>query len=394
MTERVKVLTMVERIGLYGGAERLAVQIASGLDPERFESWLCATRWDAAEREDPAGVAARENLEAAGVRFIGLDRSATAQVWKWGPLLRLLRRERIDVVHAHMFGSNVWATVLGRIARVPVIVAHEHTWSFEGRPVRKLLDRELIGRGCSVFLAVSREDRRRMIEIEGVDPGKVRYLPNGADVPPASGSPAAVREELGVAPDAPLIGSVGHLRPQKAFPVLVEAAALLRERVPEVIVVIAGEGPERERLEALIAARRLQSTVRLLGRRLDVPDLLAALDVAVCSSDFEGSPVSIMEYMEAGLPVVSTAVGGVPDMVTDGVHGRLVAPGDPPALATAIAELLLDRPTARRLGTAGRERRRAEFTLSVMVSRLGHLYLELLGHASRQPEADGSIGEP
>lgn len=394
MTERVKVLTMVERIGLYGGAERLAVQIASGLDPERFESWLCATRWDAAEREDPAGVAARENLEAAGVRFIGLDRSATAQVWKWGPLLRLLRRERIDVVHAHMFGSNVWATVLGRIARVPVIVAHEHTWSFEGRPVRKLLDRELIGRGCSVFLAVSREDRRRMIEIEGVDPGKVRYLPNGADVPPASGSPAAVREELGVAPDAPLIGSVGHLRPQKAFPVLVEAAALLRERVPEVIVVIAGEGPERERLEALIAARRLQSTVRLLGRRLDVPDLLAALDVAVCSSDFEGSPVSIMEYMEAGLPVVSTAVGGVPDMVTDGVHGRLVAPGDPPALATAIAELLLDRPTARRLGTAGRERRRAEFTLSVMVSRLGHLYLELLGHASRRPEADGSIGEP
>jgi len=109
-----------------------------------------------------------------------------------------------------------------------------------------------------------------------------------------------------------------------------------------------------------------------------VRDVLEAFDVATVSSDFEGSPLAVMEYMEAGLPVVSTAVGGLPKMIHDGVHGRLVAPRNPDALAAAIAELLADPERRAEMGAAARERRRAEYDLDVMVSRVEDLYEQLL----------------
>ena len=126
----------------------------------------------------------------------------------------------------------------------------------------------------------------------------------------------------------------------------------------------------------------LGDIVFLLGRRLDTPDILAALDVAVCASHFEGSPLAVMEYMEAGLPIVATRVGGVPDLIEDGVHGLLVEPGSPVELAQAIEDLLSDRARASALGARARERRRREFDLDVMVRNVEALYEELLAASS------------
>jgi glycosyltransferase involved in cell wall biosynthesis len=276
-----------------------------------------------------------------------------------------------------MFGSNIWGTVLGRLTRVPVIVAHEHTWSYEGRPLRRVLDRELIARGASVFLAVSREDRRRMIEVEGISPDDVRFLPIG--IPPLpEPSGRDVRAELGIGVDAPVVGTVCELRPQKALEVLVEAADLLRERVPGLRVLIVGDGPERERLEELVRRRGLDSVVTFPGLRRDVSDLLAAFDLCVCCSDYEGSPLAVMEYMAAGKPVVATRVGGVPDLVEDGVNGLLVGPRDPVALAEAVAELLVDPVRRQEMGERGRQRQRREFDLDATVRRLEDLYEALV----------------
>jgi len=177
---------------------------------------------------------------------------------------------------------------------------------------------------------------------------------------------------------------VGTLRAQKSYDVLIRAVATLRSKNPDVRLVIAGGGPERERLERLIDELGLADVVILLGRRLDVPNLLAGLDVAVCASAFEGSPLAVMEYMEAGLPIVATRVGGVPDLIDDGVHGLLVEPGDPDGLALAVEELLRDRERARALGVRARERRRREFDLDVMVANIEALYAELLSARSRQ----------
>jgi glycosyltransferase involved in cell wall biosynthesis len=122
----------------------------------------------------------------------------------------------------------------------------------------------------------------------------------------------------------------------------------------------------------------LGQAVHLLGRRADVPDILRALDVAVCCSNSEGSPLSVMEYMQAGLAVVATSVGGIPDLIEPGVHGLLVPPRDPPALAAALADLLAEPDRARAMGDRARKRQLAEFDIDVLVHRLEALYLELL----------------
>jgi glycosyltransferase involved in cell wall biosynthesis len=215
-----------------------------------------------------------------------------------------------------------------------------------------------------------------MSEIEGIDPGRTMFIPNGVlPLPAPSGSD--LREELGLPPRTPLIGTVGMLRAQKAHAVLIEAVASMRTRWPQLHALIVGAGPERGSLERMIDDRNLGEQVHMLGDRADIPDVLHALDVAVCCSDFEGSPLSVMEYMDAGLAIVATAVGGVPDLIDPGVHGLLVPPRDPAALAGAIGELLDDPQRRREMGERARERRRREFDVDVQVRRLEERYLEL-----------------
>jgi glycosyltransferase involved in cell wall biosynthesis len=364
---KLRIVTLVDRPTVTGGAERLAVQVAARLDRDRFESILCASR----RTDEPL---LDQELAEAGVEVLALGRRSKLDLLAWRPQVR--RLAEVDVVHAHMFGSNVWGTVLGRLKHVPVVVAHEHTWSFEGQPLRRLLDRELVGRFADAFIAVAEEDRRKMIEVEGVDPDTIRLIPNG--IPdPEPGDGAAVRHELGIGKDAPVIGVVCELRAQKALEVLFASAARLRQEFPELRVLVAGDGPERANLEQEARRLDLDGTVQLLGIRRDVPALLDALDVAVLSSDYEGSPLSVMEYMAAGKPVVSTRVGGVPELVQDGVHGLLVEPRDPDALARAIRRLLLDPAEATRLGEHGRERQQRELSLDAMVRKIEDLYEEL-----------------
>jgi glycosyltransferase involved in cell wall biosynthesis len=372
---KLRVVTLVDRLGT-GGAERLAIQTTTRLDPERFDRTLVASRdFDVAVSKQHVANALAD-LRAADVRVIGLKRTSARQVWAWWPFYRLLRRERVDVLHAHKFGSNLWGTIVGRLARVPVIVAHEHTWSYEGQPLRRLADRAVIARWSSAFVAVSREDQRRMIEVEHIRPQDTLFIPNGIPAPPAA-SGADVRAELGIAADVPVIGTVSVLRPQKALDVLLRASRILVEDFPGLRVLIAGEGDRREALEQLTDELGLGDTVMFLGVRTDVPDVLAALDVAVSSSDYEGSPLSVMEYMEAARPVVATRVGGIPDLIDDGEQGLVVEPQDPAGFAAAVAQLLRDPERARRMGERGRERRRTEFDIDVMVRRLEALYEEL-----------------
>jgi glycosyltransferase involved in cell wall biosynthesis len=382
---RLGVVVLVDRL-VHGGAERVAADLATHLDPDRFATTLCVSRWPDPEHARAPEVPARLRAaaEAAGVRVLALPRRGRWDVAAWRPLVRLLRSGEVQVVHGHMTGSNVWAVLLGRAAGVPVVVAHEHSWAFTGSPVRRLLDRHLIARGSDAFVACSPEDRRRMIEHERIPPQDIALVPNGI----ASGrgpSPGRdVRRELGIPAGAPVAGSVGSLRPEKRFDVLVRAAAALVAGRPGARVLIAGDGPERARLEGLVRELGLSGSVLLLGARDDVPEVLAALDVAVTCSDFEGAPLSVLEYMEAALPVVATRVGGLSHLIQDGVHGLLVPRRDPAALAAAIDELLGDPARRAAMGRAGRERRRSEFSLEVMVGRVEALYERLYADSPRR----------
>lgn len=380
---KLRHLTLIDRVGSFGGAERLAIEISKRLTPERFDRSLCATRWSPKLEARPTRAGALEDLSRHGVRFIGLQRKYALDLRSSRRLVTLMRREQIDILHAHKFGSNAWAALLGPLAGVPVVIAHEHTWSFEGGAMRRFIDRRVIARRCNVMVAVSRADQRRMIEIERINPDEVVYIPNGIPAPP-SPSGATGRRELGLSDDHLVVGTVTVLRPQKALDILVRAAGILRAEFPRLRVLIVGSGPERQALEELIAELDLSGTVSLLGYRTDVPELLPILDVAASSSDFEGSPLSVLEYMEAALPVVSTRVGGVPDLVEDGVTGLLVDRGDPEALARAIAELLRDPDRRAQMGRIARDRRRSEFDIDVTVERIEQLYEDLYRDKARR----------
>src|SRR5215208_7971941 len=169
---KLRVLTLINSVSKIGGAERLAANLVFRLDPTRFERIVCTTR-------RPPGETFDDELRTAGVEIMSLDRGTRLDVTAWAPLISLLRREPVDIIHAHKHGANLWGVVLGRLMRVPVVIAHEHAWSWDGQLFRRFLDRELIARGADAVLAVSEHSRRRMIEQEGMDQRVVRLLPNG-----------------------------------------------------------------------------------------------------------------------------------------------------------------------------------------------------------------------
>jgi glycosyltransferase involved in cell wall biosynthesis len=385
---RVRALTLTRDVGsAFGGAERLAFEYAMRLDPARFKRYLCVTH-----APDPQYRAATERdvarLRVDGVEVLRMERRSLASNIAWARLYALLVRESIDIAHAHMPRASVPGTVIARAARVPVIVSHEHGWSFEGKPLRRFLDRHIVARGSDVLLAVSEWDRRNIAAVERVPLDRVRVLSNGVRLTPAEGHD--LRAELGIPAEVGLVGAVGMLRPEKGYRDLIHAVAQLKRDSVAVRCVIAGDGPEEGALRSLIAGLGLTDDVLLLGRRTDVTDVIASLDVAVLASKHEGSPLAVIEYMAGAVPIVATAVGGVPELVHDGVHGLLVRPGDPAALAGAIGRLLGDRTLARGLAHAAHERQRANFDLDVVVQQLEKIYIELYERATSRTPARGS----
>jgi glycosyltransferase involved in cell wall biosynthesis len=382
---RLRVLTLLDSLRP-GGAERLAVNVAARLDRSRFEPTVCVSRripWSPL----------REILQEADVPLVTLNRTHRGALWSWGPFVTMLRRHGIDVLHTHMFGSNVWGTVLGRVAGVPVVVAHEHGWSFEPNGFRYAVDREVIARGADVFIAVSEADRTKMIQVEGVPGRKVRLIRNG--IPQLPPPVADLRAELGLGENEPVIGTLTVLRPEKRLDVLVEATALLKETFPDLRTVIAGTGREEEPLRELIRRRGLEETVLLLGFRPNVADVLAAIDVAVFSSDREGSPLAVMEAMTAGTPIVATHVGGIPALVRDEEDALLVPRRDAPAIARAVSRLLGDSQLRTRLGNSAQERQRREFDIQSTVSAFEDLYEQLFAASRRgRGEAANLSGGP
>ena len=379
---RVRVLFLISKLGEQGGAERFTLGLAANVPRDRIEPWVCVTR--------SATEGALRTLREADVPCTVLGRRTRWESHRMLGLAGLLRREHFDVLHTHMFGSNLWGTVMGRLAGVPALVAHEHTWSYDGNPARVWADGNVIGRLATRFVAVSSADAQRMVEQEGVPAEKVVVMPTA--YVPRKAAERNFRAELGIDDSVPLVATAAVLRPQKAIDVLLDAFALVLERVPAAHLVIAGDSvmrPDgtRDRLRHTLEARArelgIDRSVHFLGVRNDVDAILTAADVAALSSDFEGSPLFVFECMAHDAPLVATAVGGVPDAIEDGVSGVLVPRRDPRALAGALTELLADPARRASLSAAGRQRL-GEFTIGAVANRFADLYEDLVAAAPRR----------
>jgi glycosyltransferase involved in cell wall biosynthesis len=290
-----------------------------------------------------------------------------------------------------MVGSNFWGPWLRTAGGARAWIAHEHSGFARGGQGRAeaLVNPLVVGHVADRLIVPSAWSAEEMASHHGVPRERIRVVPNGAPSATAAASREPVRRALAVAPDAPLIVVVAMLRPEKGQEVAVRAVAELRERHPRAVLALAGAGtvqdPDgtRPQLERLAADLGIADAVRLLGRRGDVPDLLAAADVALLPSHVENLPLALVEYMRSGAPIVTTDPGGVREVVEDGVHGLVVPRGDATAMALALARVLEDPEAARERAAAARERFERRYTWEAIVPRVEAVYDEALGAPRR-----------
>jgi glycosyltransferase involved in cell wall biosynthesis len=367
----MRVMHVIEAM-VQGGAESLVIEHVRHAAPD-VTSIVCAIN-----RGGPALDLARD----AGAETLVLRRGGSllerpAAILR---LSRLMRERGVDVVNGHNPTGALTGTLAAALARSRVVVRTEHSVHYEGRhsafypPIERWMTRRAAAVIC-VCDAVRRSHADRQPGLAG----RFVTIANGIGPAPETRGRAETRIALGVAPDTLLVLTVGSLTRQKAQHVLIRALAEVRRELPGVELAIAGDGPRRGELEALARELGIQDAVRFLGARGDVGDLMSAADLFVLSSEREGLSVTLLEAMRAGLPVVATTVGGCAEAIEPGRSGSLVPPGDPAALATAIAALARDPERRARMGAEGRARWSARFTAERMVRETEALYRRALG---------------
>jgi glycosyltransferase involved in cell wall biosynthesis len=342
---------------LIRAGHEVAVASRGGSTASRFaQLGVRCLDWPAPKRTDISGL-------IRGVRQAG----------------RLLAAWQPDVIHAHAGLPGLLFSIAARRSngrRVPVVVGSQRSWRslyrFPGGGLWSWCLYQLLRLSADEVVAVSEGLRQEFVR-NGIPAARCHLIPNGIDLALFEAA------ESGAVSPAPggarrIVGTLGRLVDQKGMDVFIEAAACVSAQAPDVQFWIVGEGPLRQRCRAHIDALDLADRVSLLGERSDVASLLAQMTVFVSASRWEGMPYALLEALAARRPVVATRVIGSADLITDGVHGRLVPPDDPAAMSAAIVDLLNDPGRAQMLGRAGRRWVETHYSLRVMADKITALY--------------------
>jgi glycosyltransferase involved in cell wall biosynthesis len=352
----------------YGGTPRSVQALALGLRDRGYDIRVASLL---------SGGEIAEELRAAGIQVadIGIDQKPMQAVWG---LLRLLRRDRPLILHTFLFHANLLGRIVGRLARVPLVIASERSVEPTKSVVRVLIDR-FTWRFASIWTANAEAVRQVLHEREGVDRSRIAVIPTAVDIErfsprPRNAGELDIRRRLNVQPDEILLVSVGRLDALKGHDTLVEAFRLLASSRPNIRLALVGDGRERGALEARVASAGLTARVSFIGGTADVASYLRASDLFVLASNTEGMPGALLEAMALGLPVVATSVGGTPEVVVDAVTGLLVPPRDSAALASAIGRLIDDPGLRCQMGLRARARATESFSIGRILDLTEALY--------------------
>lgn len=295
-------------------------------------------------------------------------------------LARALRQQKIDILHSHMFRASLFASPIGKLCGVPVLIETTHvreTWRKGWLKSRFVVDRA-VGHLIDHYIAVSEANSRYLIEQKRIPAKKVSVIQNGCSmerVDPSRAHPQGIRESLGFSEDDLVLIVMARLEPQKGHRILLQALALLRKGFPNMRLICLGTGALEGELKATVRDLGLEDSVRFVGFRSNVGDWLAAADIGVLPSFYEGLPLTAVETLAAGIPLVATSVDGTPEVVIDGETGLLVPPGDPAAMAEAIGRLARQPDLRRQFALAGRDWVLKRFTIRRQVEQTSSLYL-------------------
>jgi len=362
-----------------GGAEVLLLNSLGAYPQGDFMHTLCCLGGDGP---------LRAAFEAKGCDVHVMGKQAVGDAWRViSSCARLIRKLKPDVVHIHRHGPDVWGQLAALLAGHRCVVATEHgpymqdVTGEEGFPWYKTALRRLLCPQVRVTLAISKAVADDLLRHRVVCRRRIRIAHNGVDE-------SQFVPRKGARPSGPVIGAAGRLIPLKGFDALLGAFALVRRNCPDAQLRIAGEGPDRGRLDSLVREKGLSDGVELLGELADMAGFLQSLDVFAMPSRREGFGMAVLEAMSCGLPVVASDAGGLKEIVQDGVNGRLVPAGDEKALADALCAILTDRALAERFGRESRRSVESRFTLQRMARRYEQAYRDAMADAAGHPRRD------
>lgn len=349
-----------------------------------------------------AGGPMRQTFQELGLRTFNLEAGRTLSPMGLLRLLGLIRTLRPHIVHTHLLRADLYGGLAGRLAGVPIVLTTQYAvWPFSRVTVRGCDG--VIDRACRALathaLCVSEAVRRDLLGRIGWRPDRAFTIHTGMDFENWLPEPSArvrLRAEWGVSPDAPVVMTVARLAREKGLDVLIDAADRVCRARPDARFIIVGDGPLAASLAARIRDTGLENTVRLAGFHRDIPSTLSAADLFVLPSYMEGMPNAVLEAFAAGLPVVASAVGGLPEVIEHEKTGLLVPVKDPHALASAVTRLLQDKAAACAMARAGQAAARARFAIADVAEAYAALYTNLArsGGACEQTCARGASHRP
>lgn len=342
----------------WGGGEQQLLYLAEGLKRrEHHCTILC----------QPETLLARRSREI-GLETIELKMRGEWDLWAALRIARLLQRGRYDLLHLHTSHAHT----LGLLAGIggwkgKRIVSRRVAFQLRKGPINKLKYR------YPTYICISQVIRNVLIA-DGVSPERINVVYSGVDLRRfKDGQPADIRKELGI-PGAKIIGNIGHMADHKGQRYLIEAAPQIFRVFPDAAILLIGEGKLRSYLERLAERLKVKSRIIFMGFRTDIPSLLRSMDIFVYPSHLEGLGTSLLDAMAAEVPIVATTTGGIPEVVSDGINGILVPPGDSQSLAQAVLTILQNNDLAKKLSQAGRETVEKRFTADKMVEGTLEVY--------------------
>jgi glycosyltransferase involved in cell wall biosynthesis len=376
MQKKINVLMVITDLNL-GGAERVLEMIVQNLDPQKYQFIICSLK--------KKGVIG-QRLEKQGFKVIALHTGEKENIWNWLDGLRVLmhlflicRREKIDLIHSHLFRANVLSRIAGGLlVGTPFIISSIHILEEEKK--YHLWLEHLTSPLADKIIAVGEEVKKFMIEKAKIPTDKLLTIHNGIEINHLKKeiSTQKLQKELKLKPETKIITTVGRLACQKGHIYLLQALKLVLEKEREVNLLVVGEGPLRKFLEEISREMGVREKVSFLGVRENIEEILALTDIFVSASLWEGLPLSVMEAMASGRPVIVTDIASHRELVEDRVTGLLVPVKNPFALAKAIKELLGHEERRREMGEAGRQKVEKNFSLQKMVEKTERLYQDLL----------------
>lgn len=375
MTAPIRILELRSVRGTGGGPEKTILQGAAQTDPARFAVTVCYLR-DVRDRVFAIDRQARE----LGLDYVDIPERHSFDPGVWPALCRLIREQKIDIVHSHDYKTDLLALLLSwRLSVIPLATVHHWVGTSRREQVYYWFDKRVL-RAFPRLVAVSGATRDLLMKA-GVEPARIQVILNGINPERFRRDPtriAAARAAFGILAGEITIGAVCRLDREKRLDLLLEAVAQLRQKWAGLRLLVAGDGGQRESLETLAVRLGLGPACRFVGHCSNVIAFQHALDVFVQSSQAEGTSNAVLEAMALETPIVATAVGGTDELLTDGVHGLLIRPRDLSSLRSGIERVLADPAAARERARAARQRVEKEFSFQQRMRKVEAIYEDLV----------------